>query len=182
MKLTILSLVLLYNVSNAFAQDSTFSVVRVIAADALSKNEIFDKTLIWCSKSFNDSKSAINVKEREGGIIAGKAYYYSDYKIPKRKDSVFMSKTFAQSFVQYHFDWLIEIKDHKLRFGITNVKLTEEGKEYPIESTKAPYGFIDQSTEKTLLHWNLSKSAFLNNVNQLINTFESELRSKKADW
>ena len=112
--------------SIAFSQNSSFSLSKVIIADSMSKDQIFDKALIWCSQSFNDSKSAINVKERDGGIIAGKAYYTSDYKIQKRKDSVFMSKTFAPHFVRYHFDWLIEIKENKLKFSISNVKLAEE--------------------------------------------------------
>jgi len=164
------------------AQDSAFTYIRIIKLDSLNKNEIFDKTLIWCSKSFNDSKSAINVRERESGIIAGKAYYNSDYKIPKGKDSILMSKKAIQYFVHYHFDWLIEIKDQKLRFSISNIKLAESDKEYDLATTKPPYGFLDQSTSKTSLHWMLSKRALPNNLDRLLATLESEIRLKKSDW
>ena len=68
-----------------FSQDSLLTYSKILSFDSVSQNRIFDRTLIWCSKSFKDSKNAINVKEREGGIISGKAYLDCVYYIQKRK-------------------------------------------------------------------------------------------------
>ena len=65
----------------SYGQDSLLTYSKVLKVDSLNKNQIYYKTLIWCSRSFTDSKCATNVKEREGGIIGGKAVLYSAYKV-----------------------------------------------------------------------------------------------------
>ena len=125
MKKIFISLIITLIIKFSIGQDSLLTYSKILKVDSVSKNEIFDKTLIWCSKAFTDSKSAINVKEREGGIIGGKAYYQSFYKVPKKKDS-----TLGVIFSNYYFDWLIEIKEGKLRFSATNLLLKELNSDY----------------------------------------------------
>lgn len=67
---------------NFFALIPRFTVIKL---DFISKNEIYDKTIIWCSKSFPDSKSAIRIKKCEGGNISRKLYYLSTYKMTNEK-------------------------------------------------------------------------------------------------
>ncbi len=109
MKKFSVSLLFLILTKFLIGQDSLLTYTKILKVDSLSKNEIFDKSLIWCSKTFVDSKSAIKVKERESGIIGGKAFYQSFYKVPKKKDSIT-----GLLFTNYYFDWLIEIKDQVL--------------------------------------------------------------------
>lgn len=102
-----------------FSQDSLLTFSKILSFDSTSQNMIFDRTLIWCSKSFNDSKNAINVKERESGIISGKAYFDCPYYILNKrvsKDSII-----SPYYNSYQFDWLIEIKNNKLRFSISHL-------------------------------------------------------------
>ncbi len=166
------------SVKFSIGQDSLLTYSKILKVDSISKNEIFDKTLIWCSKSFTDSKSAINVKERDGGIIGGKAYYQSFYKVPKKKDSITGS-----TFSNYYFDWLVEIKEGKLRFSVTNVLLKELNSEYIVTTqAKVPFEVWLQPKSKTELEWKLSKEYFIKNLDRLMASLNSDLISKKPDW
>jgi hypothetical protein len=178
MKRLLVLLVLFLLTKLSIGQDSLLTFTKILKVDSISKNEIFDKTLVWCSKSFIDSKSAINVKERDGGIIGGKAYYQSLYKVPKKKDS-----TIGVIFNNYYFDWLIEIKEGKLRFSATNILLKELNSDYVV-STKinAPFEVWLQPKSKTELEWKLSKEYFIKNLERLLDSLYDDLALKNPDW
>jgi len=166
----------------SFSQDSVITYTRILTATALKKEEIFDRALIWCSKAFKDSKSAIRVKERDGGIIAGKAYFESLYKVPKKKDSVI-----SNVYSQYFFDWLIEIKENKLRFSIPLFTIksspTNEGDGIIVtQSIKPPYDILFMASKKVRMEWELAKKALVNNLNILLNSLDQELQKKSDDW
>lgn len=178
MKRFFVSAILTFLIKFSIGQDSLLTYSKILKVDSISKNEIFDKTLIWCSKAFSDSKSAINVKEREGGIIGGKAYYLSSYKVPKKKDS-----TIGVIFNNYYFDWLIEVKDGKLRFSATNILLKELNSDYIVSTKiKAPYEVWLQPKSKTQLEWKLSKEYFIKNLDRLMTSLNDDLVLKKTDW
>lgn len=161
-----------------YGQDTAITYSHILKVETLSKNQIFDKTLIWCSKAFNDSKSAINVKEREGGIIGGKAFYISPYKVPKKKDS-----TLGLFFNNYYFDWLVEIKDNKLRFTANNIVLKELDREIAVTTKKqAPFEVWLQPKSKTELEWQLSKQYFIRNLEKLMYSLYDDLVKKDGDW
>jgi hypothetical protein len=168
--------------SPSFGQDTALTYQRVLKFDSLTKTQIFDKSLIWCSKSFKDSKSAIRVKERDGGVIAGKAFLNSYYKIPGKKDS-----TEGLVFVDHSFDWLMEIKDGKLRFTASNIKYEYLSPTYPASydvtsSDKPPIPILFRSKEKNELEWKLSKMYFFVNLDNLMNLLYSDIVSKKDDF
>lgn len=159
------------------AQGDPLVYSRVLTLDSVSKSDLFDKALIWCSKSFNDSKSAINVKEKESGIIAGKATIDSYYKIPRRKDSV--SST---AYTNYLFDWLIEVKESKVRFSLKNIIVKEYGGDYPVTiNGRYPIKFAFLSEEKNKQVWDLAKAAFVRNIDALTNSLYSDL-NKRDNW
>lgn len=161
-----------------FGQDPPLTYTKILTVDTLSKNHIFDRTLIWCSKAFNYSKSAINVKERESGILAGKAYYQSFYKYPKKKDSAS-----GIQFVDYYFDWLIEIKEGKLRFSLSNLLLKESDKDYLVTtSLNAPYEAWLLPKLKAELEWKYSKEYLIKNLDNLMGSLLSDIIAKKPDW
>jgi hypothetical protein len=153
---------------------------------------IFDKALIWCSKSFKDSKSAINVKEREGGIISGKAITKSYYYIHKNKKHP-KDSTLNLCFTDYKFDWLIEVKDNKLRFSISNLiyfrtvslSYSNYDIDYPVTtSEKPPHDYMFISSEKVKLYWKLSKENLLKNIDLFMNELSDEIKQAKPkdDW
>jgi hypothetical protein len=164
----------------AHSQDSVLMYSHILKVDTLSKNQIFDKALIWCSKSFKESKSAINVKEREGGIIAGKAKTVIVYYIPTQKDS-----TLGLLFYDYRFDWLIEIKDNKLRFSAKNIEVNEGAQESYLPVTtkiEAPTKLTFTKQSKVNLWWKLSKEAFIRNLDKLMLSLYDDLIKKEESW
>ena len=162
----------------AYSQDSLLTYSRVLVADAVTKSDLFDKALIWCSKSFSESKSAINVKDKESGIIAGKGSINNYYKIPRKKDSVL-----CLFYTDYKFDWLIEIKEGKARFSLKNIIVTETEREY-LASTSIipPVKIMFQSPEKNQLIWALSKSSFIRYIDAITDNLNSDLKQKKDNW
>jgi len=178
MRKILIASILILTIKSSFGQDTLLTYSRVLNLDSTSKFEIFDKALVWCSKNFRDSKSAINVKERDGGIIGGKAYYLNPYKIPKRKDSIL-----GIAFCQYYFDWLIEIKDGKARFTVTNVLLGSFENQYKVTTnSKAPFEIWLQPKSKTELEWKLSKEAFIISLDNLTLSLKTDLTKTKIDW
>jgi len=150
---------------------------RILQIDSATKTGLYDKALIWCSKAFNDSKSAINVREKESGIIAGKALLSSYYKIPKKKDSAL-----SWVYSNYLFDWLIEAKDGKLRFSVKNISLHEDSGDYPVfEIDKAPIKIAFTSEERIRTEWECSKAGLLNNIDKLVTELYTDLL-KNDSW
>ena len=161
------------------AQDNPIQYVKVLNFDSLSKYEIFDRALIWCSKSFKDSKSAINVKEREGGIIGGKATQVIIYTIEKNGKNIERG-----TFRNQYFDWTIEVKQGKLRFSINNIyaDMDTENDILITSSEKCPYSnpFIKQTTLEK--EWSKIKVVMLNKFDLLSNSMFDEISKKNTDW
>lgn len=151
---------------------------RVLIVDSALKGDIYDKALIWCSKSFSDSKNAINVKDKESGIIAGKASIKNYYKVPGKKDS-------AVSFIfsDYIFDWLIEVKDGKARFSTKNIAYHDDLGDHPIYiNSKPPGKVMFQKPEKTQIEWDMSKKYYGIYMDAITETLYSDLRKKNENW
>lgn len=151
---------------------------RVLSLDSVNKSDIYDRALIWCSKSFTDSKGAINVKDKESGLIAGKGLLKNYYKIPRKKDSV---DCFL--FVDYYFDWLIEVKDSKARLSLKNIEVEENDINFPVtNSLNPPIKVMFQSPEKQQLIWDLSKKSFIRYMDLISNNLHSDLIKKSDNW
>jgi len=175
-----------------YSQDTLLTYTKVLTFDSISKGNIFDKALIWCSKSFKDSKSAINVKERDGGIISGKAIIDNYYYIHKNKNHP-EDSTLVLCFNDYKFDWLIEVKDNKLRFSISNLNYyrnisnaySNYDIDYPVTtSEKPPHDLTFISTEKIKLYWKLSKENLFKKLDLLMKELNEEIKTAKPkdDW
>lgn len=150
---------------------------RILTLDSISKNDIYDRSLVWCSKSFNDSKSAINVKDKESGIIAGKASIKNYYKVPGKKDSVL-----SFIFSDYIFDWLIEVKEGKARFSLKNIAYTDDIGNHPVYvNSKPPGKVLFQKPEKTQMEWDMSKKYFVIYMDAITDNLYTDL-TKKSDW
>jgi len=155
------------------AQDSLFTYSKILIVDSVSKDDIYNKALIWCGKAFNDSKDAIKVQEREGGIISGKAYIGLEYKYPGKKDSIR-----GTLYNDYYSDWLIQIKDSKLKFSITDVTINNlfyGG--FVTTADIAPGKSPILSQKRNNAEWKYSKIYFENLLNELMTSLEYELKS-----
>jgi hypothetical protein len=151
---------------------------RVLIADSVLKSDIYDKALIWCSKSFTDSKSAINVRDKESGIIAGKAMIKNYYKVPGKKDSA-LSFIFAD----YYFDWLIEVKDGKARFSTKNVSYNDDTGDHPVYiNSKPPGKVMFQAAAKTQMEWDMSKKYYIIYMDAITEGLYSDMKQKKDNW
>ncbi|MBA3830211.1 MAG: DUF4468 domain-containing protein [Taibaiella sp.] len=177
MKKVILATTVLFFTIVAAAQDR-LEYSRVLTLDTVSKGDIYDKAMVWCSKMFNDSKDAINVKERESGLISGKAVYLSLYKTQGKRDSVFGSV-----FLHYSFDWLMEIKKGKLRYSASNILYNYSGVDYPVFiSDNPPITILFQAKTKTKTEWELSKSYLISNIDQIVSSLYTEIIQSKKDF
>lgn len=176
-KLLIMSslfLLIMINVSGQAKANEPLVYSRILTVDSVLKGDIYDRSLIWCSKVFADSKGAINVKDKESGIVAGKASLKNYYKIPRKKDSVdcFM-------FVDYFFDWLIEIKENKARLSLKNIQVEESDINYPVtNSVNPPVKIYFQSPEKQQLIWDLSKKSFVRYMDAIADNLYTDLKHK----
>jgi len=164
------------------AQDEPLGYSRILLFDSLSKDQIYDKTLIWCSKQFVESKNAINERIKESGIITGKANYMSQYKMPGKKDSVAGSL-----YNKYYFDWLVEIKDGRLRFSASNIEVepvTLGGATKFAVFTKgeAPVKVMFQARSRTQMEWDMSKQYFISNLDKLVNSLYIDVSKKAKEW
>ena len=170
--------VLLLFSSQAFSQDSLLTYTKVLHSDSLSKGEIYDRSMIWFSRSFGNSKSAIFVQDKNSGIIGGKAYYQCLYKIPTKKDSVL-----GTVYRDYYFNWTLEIKDGRCRFSIKDLVYSWMDVDHVVTtSSKPPVKILFQSSEKTELEWKLSKQYFIIGMDQLMSALNNDLMEKKKDF
>ena len=160
------------------SQDSLLVYSRVLKIDSLSKADIYDKALIWCSKSFSDSKGAINVKDKESGIVAGKASIKNYYKVPAKKDS-----SVSWIFSDYIFDWLIEIKDGKARFSTKNIMYHDDAGDHPVYiNSKPPGRVMFQKPDKTQIEWDMSKRYFAIYMDAITESLYTDLKQKSDNW
>lgn len=179
-KLSFLSCLFLLTFIKSMGQqrtDEPISYSRVLMVDSLSKGAIYDKALLWCSKSFNDSKSAINVRDKESGIVAGKASIKNYYKVPGKKDSIL-----SYMFSDYVFDWLIEVKEGKARFTLKNIAYNDALGDHPVYiNSKPPGKIMFQKPEKTQMEWDMSKKYFVIYMDAIVDNLYSDLK-QKDNW
>jgi hypothetical protein len=178
-RLFISCLILLITINSEAQQqaDIPLTYSRILTLDSITKSDIYDRALVWCSKAFVDSKSAINVKDKESGIIGGKAIFDSYFKIPRKKDSVM-----STSYTNYLFDWLIEIKEAKVRISLSNILVKEFSGDYPVTiNGKPPIKFAFTSDEKNKMYWDLAKQGFIKNIDSLVNSLQADI-IKKDNW
>jgi len=137
-------------------QDSSIVYEEVIAADSVTKNQLFDNIKLWFANSFQSSNEVIQSSDKESGYIIGKG-------------SQVLTPSIAGSAIYYlKFSIRVDVKDNKFRFrlydflvysppwrnsGEYSVSLSELYKYYKLgEKSKSYQLFME------------SKSAFLTRV------------------
>jgi hypothetical protein len=98
--------------------------VQIIKSVPLAKDEIYSQTLIWMAENFKSSKSVIDMKDKELGVIIGNGAV-----------DVNLGSKFLPVNNTFTFKMKVEMKDNKLRLTFSNVKMVVQGYEKPIEQT-----------------------------------------------
>jgi hypothetical protein len=141
-----------------------------------SDKRIFDKTLIWFYKSFKYNYDKIQTKDRETGIISGRALFYSPYKVSEKGDSVA-----GEYYTNYNFEWTVRIENNKINFSIEKIYINKNfdyeitGKRLATTATKIPFIVLTQSDEKMEKDWNSSKIFLMKNLDALVTSLDTEL-------
>lgn len=102
-------------------------IVEIIRPASLPKEALFNQTALWMAESFQSSKEAIELKDKELGTIIGNASTNVDIGFISFMPSVLVPVTFKLR---------IDIKDSKYRMTFSNVKMDFSGVVLPIEETK----------------------------------------------
>lgn len=171
MKKFILTVIVLFTVQCSFAQDTLVTYTRSLNETTLNKNELYDKALLWFTRSFYNSYDVVKISNKAAGIITGKAFFYSSYKVPQKTDS-----TTGFDFTDYNFSWAMKITDKNVRFSITNVCINGG---IPVTSAiESPFVILMQSSERSEHNWNLSKIYLMKNLDALLGTLNADLATR----
>ena len=175
---TIVTFICLFVFVSGKSQDSSLTFKKVASFDSLPKDKIYEKALVWCGKTFNNSNYAIRAQDKEGGIISGKGYCISPYYMPRKNDS-----TIEMTFAKYYFDWLIEVKDNRLRFSVTNIENELTGEKSVVYiNDEPPKGIYFQKRSKTIAEWNKSKLTLLWRFDSWLSDLYKNISTKEKEW
>lgn len=86
----------------------------------LSKNEIYDKTLLWVASKFVDSKEVLEIQDKENGLIVGKGIAMFS-----------LSKSIT---APTRFTMKIDIKDGRYRIKFNNLIWISETGNRPLST------------------------------------------------
>ncbi len=169
--------------TNSFSQNKTYQdtskpieIVTIINADSTSLEEIYNRSLLWVSDNFKDSKSAIRVSDKTAGLVNGHAYYTMEFKPNPNTKNVRLDA--------FTFKWKIEIKDNKARFSIYDILYlwNDPLYIYPLtDAVKCPYyGF--KSKTKMNEEWASLKDQFNNKMNELMKGYKLAINKSRDNW
>lgn len=166
---------------SGFSQDSLLTYTRILKADSIPANVIYDKAMVWCGERFTSSKDAIRVSDKAGGIISGKAQMKTFYKVPTKKDSAL-----SNVYTPFYFNWTIEIKEGKLRVKVYEIEYVRDVMNTEIRhpvfiSGKPPVDIMFMKSSKVQMEWDMAKKYFIANLDKLMDNLEVSIK-KNDDW
>jgi hypothetical protein len=137
---------------------------EVVDTCSLTKEQLYNKTKLWLANTFNDSKSVIEVDDKENGEIVGKGNFdfTCKYSLVNVNSTCF-------------FTIKIDVKDNKYRLQLYNVytttgyadnKMSDE--EIIKKSKRNPYDKI--------------ASQINDGINKLISEYKNNLKKDDANF
>jgi hypothetical protein len=96
----------------------------------LTKDQLYTKAKLWIANTFKDSKSVIEIDDKENGQIVGKGNFVVNY-----------TYALTPSTCRFNFTVRIDLKDNKYRLQLYNI-IGEFAANYetPIEEIPNQYG------------------------------------------
>jgi len=91
------------------AQDTIFSISKVVKVDSVSKNELYLRAKLWVATKYNSAKNVIQLDDKENCILVIKAQF------PVTASAGLMSRM-EEGNVNYTFT--IECKDSRYKYTI----------------------------------------------------------------
>ena len=178
-KIIFIGIVLLMTMSfNSYGQ-TALNYSEVVKTDSVSKDELFERAKVWLATSYNNSKSVIQLENKNDGVIIGKA--------SMKYDSNVSSGSSATNGV---ISYLVKIytKDNRYKYEITDFLHEPRGNEY---GQMASFGLItDEADCKIKLEgyfiskkwndkvWNDIKNQINKNITPLIESLKTKMQQK----
>ena len=153
-------------------------ITGVVMVDSLSADAIYDKIDLWFAKTFVDSRSVIETKNKDSHFFYGKGFITSPYKM---------------NIFNYNAGWTftieIKIKQGKFKYTLENIKCekTDLGKDYFVDRN---VDFYHQTTtlgrllskDITDKNWNKMKLDVKNKLQQTVHSMHETFKNIESDW
>lgn len=174
MKITwILFLLLISAVTRA--QDTTMTISDVVQVDSVRKDDLFIQAQKWFSEIYRDSKSVLQITDKEAGVLTGKANFY--YEGP------YVGSALMNSVVTYTIS--VYVKDGRYKYEIGNFNhlktlgLLTSSDIYPYQNkTMESKKWMDKS-------WRKVKERSNEEANRLASSLQAAMTTKSThggDW
>ncbi len=165
-----------FNVTGQTPGDTShsLSVISVVNIDSLGKDEIYQRTMLWCAESFKDNRQAINLSDKSSGLVVGKASFLIDLSEKKKRIDP----------ASYLMDWKIEIKENKAKLSFTNIRyeLSTNSEFLLTTSDKCPFDIFLMSTVKIAKYWANVKVKGIAYINALVDNYSTAMNKKVDNW
>jgi hypothetical protein len=148
---------------------------EVIIIDSISKNDLYLSALDWMSKTYKSGKNVIQITDKEGGMIIGKAatqtLIYNN--MGAKKDGGYFSYTISIYFKDYKYKYVID--------NITYVKGEMALKPGADLAEKFPHNWtgLIGNNKQTRREWKSFQNQADSEFKAIIEDFKKHIRNTK---
>ena len=111
--------------------DGIIEYSGVVQAPELTKDQLYDKCLIWFAEQFKSANDVLQYKDKESGTIIGKGVFVEG---------------------SYNAKWLftlkIEFRDGRFKYNMNNIYLEHGSEGYPFERLAFPTSYKKMSIKR----------------------------------
>ena len=160
--------------------DTAITYTHLNIVDSISKQAIYEKVKLWSVNAFKNVSGALQLDDKESGILA---YDASTEQLSPNAPKTDVVWKLVPWYYKYTFKFKIQIKDGKYKIDVTDIKFADAGGEYHIltSTTTAPYKYMFSKQSKTDQEWQDAKLTFSDFSTKLIASLDAEV-TKKEDW
>ncbi|MDF7813335.1 DUF4468 domain-containing protein [Hymenobacter sp. YC55] len=97
----------------------------VVAVDGVSQNELYTRAKLWLFLTFDEAKDVVKVDEKDAGLLIIRAYT----DLPVRSSQ----SDFEPTNREVGYTMMLNFKDGRYKYTLTNYNLVVEGRTIPIE-------------------------------------------------
>jgi hypothetical protein len=102
-------------VLNAKAQtDTAISFIEIVQVEGASKEQLFQRARVWFAENFKDSKSVLQISDKETGELFAKGSFTSHYKFR-------MTNRDWTNRGVYYFTLRVIVKDGRYKYSLTDI-------------------------------------------------------------
>ncbi len=155
--------------------DSTGKTIytEVVPVDSTSKNELYLRAKEWFARSYNSSKSVIQIDDKEAGVISGKAFtkvFVTMMGVTKHAGNI-------------HYSVTVYFKNNRYKYEIKDWICSADGIRSLVETSEVSNIKPDAWSVK---FWEKAKSTVNVEAQTLINSLKEEMAKRSPaqsnDW